>query len=107
MLNADIHTITEGHLDALIQDAVSENDTLEFKEQVNLGPVEAKLEFLKDISSFANAKGGDFILGLKEDDNHKPLQTVGLKDFNFDEWQRRINDICLAHLDPRLLGLQL
>src|SRR6266540_3212399 len=106
MLNTDIHTVTEKHLDGLVHDAVSEGDTLEYKEQLSLGPVEAKLEFLKDISSFANAKGGDLILGLKEDSNHRPLQAVSLKDFNFDEWQRRITDLCVVHLEPRLLGLQ-
>ena len=106
MLNAAIHMITEEHLNGLIQDAVSENDTLEYKEQLNLGTIEAKLEFLKDISSFANAKGADFILGVKEDENHKPVEAVALKEFNFDELQRQITDICLSHLEPRLLGLQ-
>ncbi len=106
MLNADIHTITEEHLNGLVKDAVSESDTLEYKEQINLGTIEAKLEFLKDISSFANAKGADYILGIREDEDHKPVETIGLKGFNFDDWQRQINDICLSHLEPRLLGLQ-
>lgn len=102
----DLNAVTEKDLQNLIADKVSEDETLEYKEQLTLQTIDAKLEFLKDISSMANAKGGDFILGVREDGDHRPVETVALKDFNFDEWQRKMNDLCSAHLDPRLLGIQ-
>jgi hypothetical protein len=106
MFFQDLNAVAEEDLQNLIADKVSEDETLEYKEQVTLQTIDAKLEFLKDISSMANAKGGDFILGVREDADHRPVETVALKDFNFDEWQRKVNDLCTAHLDPRLLGIQ-
>jgi len=106
MFFKDINTVSEKDLNSLIHDQVSEDDTLEYKEQLTIETVDAKLEFLKDISSMANAKGGDIILGIREDTDHRPVEPVALREFNFDDWQRRINDVCIHHLEPRLLGIQ-
>lgn len=105
MLSLDFQSISELDLQRLIDEQVSEGETLEYKEQLNLDPIDAKLEFLKDISAMANAKGGDVIFGMGEDSNHKPLELVPLKNFIFDEWKRRISDLALAHLEPKLFSL--
>ena len=106
MIDVELTALNEKHLDDLVADQVSENETLEYKAQLNLDTREAKLEFLKDISAFANAKGGDFVLGIAEDSDHKPTEVVALKAPDFDERQRQITDIVRKHLDPPILGVQ-
>ena len=60
-----LETIQEHHLQGLIADGASEGRRLDFKELVETGD-EAKREFLADVSSFANAAGGDLFIGVAE-----------------------------------------
>ena len=60
-----IEALASADLQALIDDAVSESSEIEFKERVGTND-EAKREFLADVSSFANAGGGDLLVGIRE-----------------------------------------
>jgi hypothetical protein len=49
----------------LIEDKISERKILEFKQALDIGPDNERAEFLADVSSFANASGGERLRGWK------------------------------------------
>ena len=61
MLPAQLDSIDEGHLNALVADGVRESRSLEFKAKLVWGTESEKKEFLADVSAFANGAGGDLI----------------------------------------------
>ncbi len=63
MISREFDTITKEDIEALVTDAVPEDRTIEYKQQLPGGTDEDKREFLADVSSFANAAGGDVLYG--------------------------------------------
>ena len=59
--------ITKADIDALVANGVAEGRTLDYKRTLPGGKDDEKREFLADVSSFANAAGGDIIFGVEED----------------------------------------
>lgn len=53
----------------LIARRVPESDDLDYKATVNVGTRSEKLELAKDVSSFANERGGTLLYGIPEDDS--------------------------------------
>jgi len=68
MIPTDIDQITEEDLQALIDNSVIEGKTIEYKQSLPSNSDSDKKEFLADVSSFANASGGDLIYGIIEDE---------------------------------------
>lgn len=66
MIEKNIDRITEEDLQALIDNAVSERKTIEYKRSLSINRDSERKEFLADVSSFANASGGDLIYGITE-----------------------------------------
>ena len=64
MIPKDIAQIKEADLQSLIDNAVSERKTIEYKQVLKVGSDSERKEFLADVSSFANASGGDLIIGI-------------------------------------------
>ena len=56
--------ITESDLQELIDNGVAEGKTLDYKEKLSGNSDAEKKEFLYDVSSFANASGGNLIFGI-------------------------------------------
>ena len=67
MINKQIDTIELKDFEQLLINAVSEGKTIEYKQQLPTNSDGDKKEFLADISSFANASGGDLIYGITEE----------------------------------------
>ncbi|MCD6594362.1 ATP-binding protein, partial [bacterium] len=67
MIAKNIDQISEEDLQALIDNSVLEGKTIEYKQSLPGNSDSDKKEFLADISSFANASGGDLIYGILED----------------------------------------
>src|SRR5262249_50125683 len=89
-----IHAST---IDTLRIDGVREGRQLEYKESLpKTDDPDDKREFLSDVTSFANAAGGDLIFGARErrDAEGKPTGEIeavpGLQDFNFDAERLRL-----------------
>ena len=79
MIKKDIDQITEEDLQALIDNSVLEIKTIEYKQSLPSNAESAKKEFLADVSSFANASGGDIIYGIVEDkETGTPKSLEGL-----------------------------
>src|SRR5258708_28643064 len=66
VLNKSLESIQESDLQALVDNQVTERKTTEYKEALPGNADGDKKEFLADVSSFANASGGDLIYGIKE-----------------------------------------
>lgn len=97
-------------IDALVRDSVREVSTTDYKEIIgDLGKDGVKLDFLRDICSFANTRGGVIYFGVSErrDANGKktgePEEALGLPSFNGEEEISKINNIVASRLEPRIV----
>jgi hypothetical protein len=112
MISKEFDAITKADIDSLVANAVAERRTIEYKQQLPGATDEDKKEFLADVSSFANAAGGDIIYGITEqrDENGKPTGIPeladGLAGINADEQKRRLEEIIRSGIDPRVPGIR-
>jgi hypothetical protein len=96
----------------LVEARNPERKTLEYKAKLNISTGDEKAEFLADISSFANASGGDIIFGISDqrdtDGNATgiPDAVVPLSIANPDSELGRISQIIEAGIQPRIPAVQ-
>jgi hypothetical protein len=95
-----LEQIDEAELSALIEAQVPESRLLEYKRDAPGNSDEAKREFLADVSSFANAEGGDIIYGIEEAEG-LPTKVVGLTG-SAEELKLRLEQLVTRGLDLRL-----
>jgi predicted HTH transcriptional regulator len=65
MIQKPFDAIAKADIEALIADVINECKTLEYKQELPGTSAGERKEFLADVSSFANASGGDIIYGVK------------------------------------------
>lgn len=107
MINKKIEEIKLEDIQLLIDNAVSENKTLEYKSKLNISTDSDKKEFLADISSFANSIGGDIIIGLEEDEENKiPISICGISYTNEDLLIRQIESLIRDSIQPVILNIE-
>jgi len=105
------HVTAEDFL-ALRELEVQEGLRIDYKECLPGAKESDKKEFLADVSSFANAAGGDLLYGVrgKRDADGKstgiPDEFPGLGEINLDAVHQRLESIIQAGLAPRVLGLR-
>ena len=93
----------EEDLQALVDNSVLECKTIEYKQALPSNSDSDKKEFLADVSSFANASGGDLIYGITEDKKTgKPKSLDGLDIENPDKEIQRLDNIIRTGIQPRL-----
>lgn len=108
MIEKPIDQIGKDDISSLVADAVRESRRLEYKQELPGGDDEAKMEFLADISSFANASGGDIVYGVtaKRDGSGKPTgepdRATGAEVANLDAEKLRLESIIRNGIEPRL-----
>ncbi len=103
MINKDIEHITRDDLQALIDNEVIEHKTIEYKRALPGDSAKEKKEFLADVSSFANASGGDLVYGITEDrQTGKPKALDGLDTKNIGQEILRLDNIIRTGIQPRL-----
>ncbi|MBB6144743.1 hypothetical protein HNQ77_002699 [Silvibacterium bohemicum] len=92
----------------MVTDKIAEQKTIEFKEKLSIGGREETAEFLADISSFANASGGDIIFGISDERDASgnptgiPAKIVALQIENASSECNRIEQIVETGLQPRI-----
>ena len=116
MIQKRFDNIGKADIDLLISDQVPESKTLEYKQKLPGGSDRDRKEFLADVSSFANASGGDIIYGIEEavaeaDDGRgkntaKPKCVQPIEGTTADEAKRRLEEMIRRGIDPRL-GVQI
>ena len=113
MIPKKFDAITQADIDALVANAVAESRSIEYKQQLPSGTDDDRKEFFADVSSFANAAGGDLIFGVadKRDTNGKstgiPEKADGLAGVNADEQIRRLDDMLRSGIEPRIPGCRI
>ncbi|KAA6489933.1 ATP-binding protein [Agrobacterium sp. ICMP 7243] len=95
--------VSEADVRRLLDFGVGESVYLDYKRQ----PYERsdRKEFLKDISAMANTLGGDLLIGVAEKDGFPSSLNPFLGDC--DEEMRRLEQIAITGLDPRIRNLQI
>jgi hypothetical protein len=99
--------ISKHYLEQLITDQIEESTSLEYKAAAALGrSAGLKKEITKDVSAFANARGGLLIYGLREYDEptkrHLPERFDPIDQRHFSrEWFDQITSL----IQPRIDGL--
>jgi len=84
---------------------VAESPYLDYKEETYGDAGNDRSEFLADISSFANTLGGDLIIGVSEANGLATALTPFSGDC--DAEKRRLEQIALSGLEPRIANLQI
>lgn len=113
MINKPLDKIERIDIESLVANGVAEGRALDYKQQLPAGSDADKLEFLADVSSFANASGGDILYGVveKRDPNGQatgvPDLAVGLAGINVDAEIRRLDNMIRDGIDPRIMAVQI
>jgi Putative DNA-binding domain len=97
---------TESDIQALVSGAVRESRRIEYKRALPGNADEDKREFLADVSSFANAAGGDLLFGVDED-RGVPTSVPGLHVDNLDAEILRLESIIRAGIEPRIPAVRM
>lgn len=100
-----ISDLEERHLAALVDLGVRELGRIEYKQELPGGKDEERKEFLADVSSFANAGGGDLVYGVAEEKG-APTELVGITLDNPDAGISTLENVIRDGLDPRLVGFK-
>ena len=101
MIPKVLNEVAEADLIALISNGVCEGRTIDYKRDMPGNSDGDKKEFLADVSSFANAGGGDLVFGMEEAGG-LPTNLVGLASRDLDFEIRRLDSILAAGLTPRI-----
>lgn len=103
MLSNKLDNIVLDDIQSLIDNEVCEGKEIEYKSELHIETGDQRREFLADVSSFANANGGDLIFGITEDSNSKlPNSICGIQIKNEDEIVRQIESILRDSIQPRI-----
>jgi hypothetical protein len=108
MIKKQIDAISKSDIDELIANSVNESKTLEYKQELPGNSDKDKKEFLADVSSFANASGGDILYGVKaavDVDGKKtggPETVLPIAGATADEAKLRLEEIVRNGISPRL-----
>ncbi|HCU37773.1 MAG TPA: hypothetical protein DGT21_20755 [Armatimonadetes bacterium] len=78
LLDRQLRDVDMTVLEELVAGQVRESTTIDYKQELCVSTDGEKKEFLKDISSFANAGGGHIIYGVEEDDNAAASRVAGM-----------------------------
>jgi len=108
MVSKHIDEISEKDLQDLIDNDVLELKNIEYKETLPGSKDSDKKEFLADVSSFANAIGGDIIYGISQDrKTGYPIELKGIEIENIDNVISNLGSSTKDGIEPRILGLDI
>jgi len=112
MLEKAFDEIAKSDIDALITDEIVEEKQLEYKEKLPGDISKEKKDFVEEVCSFANARGGHIIYGLRDKRDSKGKKTgtpeyLGLGEINVDEQKLRLEHMVLNGVEPRIPGIQI
>lgn len=106
MIQKSLESVTAADVEALRLNKVPEGRTLDYKASLPGGKDDDKKEFLADVSSFANAIGGDLIFGIPES-NGVPDAVKGISTANLDAEKLRLEEIIRSGIEPRIVGIRI
>jgi hypothetical protein len=104
LLDVPLDQIIEADLQRLIAAGAAESLYIDYKQQTYANGENDHVEFLADISSFANTAGGDVVIGVAET-NGIPRSIMPFAG-DVGRERRRLEDIARTGLEPRLRNLR-
>lgn len=111
MIPKEVSSVDESDLQDLARRGVAEGRQLEFKRSLPGKSDEDVREFLRDVTSFANAGGGDLIFGVDErvDDCGSTVAggVVGVSGDDSDKVRLRLENIMRDGIKPSLIGVRI
>lgn len=105
LMHVPIERIDQGHLQGLIDAKTAEARNIEYKRDTYGGKDAERAEFLADVSSFANAAGGDLVIGMDAVSGVATELTPFMGDA--DAELLRLEQMARTGLEPRIPQLQL
>jgi len=107
MINKSFQNIEQEDIESLVKNRIPESRTLDYKQGLPNNSWQSEIEFLQDVSAFANASGGDLVFGIEEEviDGKKtgiPKDLVDLRIGSLDEAKRRLNSLVRSGIEPPL-----
>jgi len=112
VIQRSLNHITKEDIESLVSAKVSESRTLDYKQQLPDNDPEKKREFLYDVSSFANAAGGDMVFGIVDERDASgkstglPASVEGLNLPNVSDSIARLENLVRDGITPRILGIE-
>lgn len=106
MIHRSFDEVTAADIAGLIADGVREVRTIEYKAMLPGGGDDDRREFLFDVSSFANAAGGDLLYGVPAIDG-VPCEPIGLSELNPDPAILRMESMVRDGISPRIPGIRM
>jgi Putative DNA-binding domain len=106
MLDMPIEALNQADLERLVINQVTEGRTLDFKRSLPGGSDAEIKEFLADVSSFANAQGGDLVFGIEESAGAASAVT-GIEVSDGDAAILRLENSLRDNISPRLIGVRM
>ena len=103
LLHLPLDKITEQNLRELIETGARESLYIDYKCRTYGGNDAARAEFLADICSFANAAGGDIVIGMAENAG-VPSEITPFTD-DADKERLRLEGMARDGVEPRIIGL--
>ena len=105
LMHIPLERIDQSQLQALLLDGkAAEALSIEYKRDTYGGNDTAKAEFLADISSFANTRGGDLLIGIEAPAGVPSSFTPFMGDA--DAERLRFEQMIRSGLEPRISNLQ-
>jgi len=102
-LNKALESVTENDLQELLG-KVPEEKTIEYKLALPGNSESQRKEFLADVSSFANAAGGDLIYGIRAAAG-VPTEVCGLQEIDLDAKKLELENVIRDGIRPRIPGV--
>jgi Putative DNA-binding domain len=103
--NTDLQRVSKADLEALIENEVTEGIQIDYKRELYEPTGDAKREFLKDVSSFANTAGGHIIIGMDENGG-LPTHLIGVEG-DLDAEKQRLESLLRDRIEPRIVGVRM
>lgn len=91
--------IAEADIQSLVDAPAPEGQRIDYKRTTVAKVENDRLDLLKDVAAFANAEGGDIVLGVVEKKG-VPTEVIGLPGVNPDAEMRRLHSILQNGIDP-------
>ena len=107
MIDKPLSAITPADLQRLIDDEVGERKTLDYKRDLPGNARADRIEFLADISSFANTEGGDLIFGIDAPSGGLPVRIPGLAIDNVESLKLAFESRIRDGISRRLPGVEI
>ena len=101
MIPVRIEDVDRGALDALIENAVPEGKTIEYKRATPSKADSSVDSVVAAVTSFANTDGGDLLLGVKAEKG-MPRELPGIEIEDWDREKLRLEHMLLNGVEPRL-----